>query len=85
MHRGTDFAVPSGTPIMASNSVVTRARWCGGGGNCVKIKHNSTMKLYMLTEIFAKGIKEGRKVRQGQIIGYVGSTGLSTARIYIMK
>ena len=43
MHRGTDFAAPSGTPIMASGSgTVTRARWCGGGGNCVKIKHNST-------------------------------------------
>ena len=42
MHRGTDFAAPSGTPIMASGSgTVTRARWCGGG-NCVKIKHNST-------------------------------------------
>ena len=43
MHRGTDFAAPSGTPIMASGSgTITRARWCGGGGNCVKIKHNST-------------------------------------------
>ena len=43
MHRGTDFAAPSGTPIMASGSgTVTRARWCGGGGNCVKIKHNSS-------------------------------------------
>ena len=43
MHRGTDFAAPSGTPIMASGSgVITRARWCGGGGNCIKIKHNST-------------------------------------------
>jgi len=43
MHRGTDFAAPMGTPIMASGSgVITRARWCGGGGNCVKIKHNST-------------------------------------------
>ena len=49
MHRGTDFAAPSGTPIMASGAgKVIRARWCGGGGNCVKIKHNSTTKLYML-------------------------------------
>ena len=80
MHRGTDFAAPSGTPIMASGSgIVTRARWCGGGGNCVKIKHNSTYQtIYAHMKAFAKGIKEGRKVKQGQIIGYVGSTGLST-------
>tara|TARA_X000001036_G_scaffold437014_1_gene481380 strand:- start:1468 stop:2772 length:1305 start_codon:yes stop_codon:yes gene_type:complete len=80
MHRGTDFAAPSGTPIMASGSgTVTRARWCGGGGNCVKIKHNSTYEtIYAHMKSFAKGIKEGRKVRQGQIIGYVGSTGMST-------
>ena len=80
MHRGTDFAAPSGTPIMASGSgTVTRARWCGGGGNCVKIKHNSTYEtIYAHMKAFAKGVKEGRKVKQGQIIGYVGSTGLST-------
>ena len=80
MHRGTDFAAPSGTPIMASGSgTVTRARWCGGGGNCVKIKHNSSYEtIYAHMKAFAKGIKEGRKVKQGQIIGYVGSTGLST-------
>jgi murein DD-endopeptidase MepM/ murein hydrolase activator NlpD len=80
MHRGTDFAARSGTPIMASGSgTVTRARWCGGGGNCVKIKHNSTYEtIYAHMKSFAKGIKEGRKVRQGQIIGYVGSTGMST-------
>ncbi len=80
MHKGTDFAAPSGTPIMASGSgTVTRARWCGGGGNCVKIKHNSTYEtVYAHMKSFAKGIKEGRKVKQGQIIGYVGSTGLST-------
>ena len=80
MHRGTDFAAPSGTPIMASGSgTVTRARWCGGGGNCVKIKHNSTYEtVYAHMKSFAKGIKEGRKVKQGQIIGYVGSTGMST-------
>ena len=80
MHKGTDFAAPGGTPIMASGSgTVTRARWCGGGGNCVKIKHNSTYQtIYAHMKAFAKGIKEGRKVKQGQIIGYVGSTGLST-------
>ena len=80
MHRGTDFAAPSGTPIMASGSgTITRARWCGGGGNCVKIRHNSTYEtIYAHMKSFAKGIKEGRKVKQGQIIGYVGSTGIST-------
>ena len=80
MHKGTDFAAPSGTPIMASGSgTITRSRWCGGGGNCVKIKHNSTYEtVYAHMKSFAKGIREGRKVRQGQIIGYVGSTGLST-------
>jgi len=80
MHRGTDFAASSGTPIMASGSgTVTRARWCGGGGNCVKIKHNSTYEtIYAHMKSFAKGIKEGRKVKQGQVIGYVGSTGMST-------
>ena len=80
MHRGTDFAAPSGTPIMASGTgTITRARWCGGGGNCVKIRHNSTYEtIYAHMKNFAKGIKEGRKIKQGQIIGYVGSTGMST-------
>ena len=80
MHRGTDFAAPSGTPIMASgDGIVTRARWCGGGGNCVKIKHNSTYEtIYAHMKNFAAGIREGLRVRQGQIIGFVGSTGNST-------
>tara|TARA_B100001057_G_scaffold408652_1_gene422997 strand:+ start:31 stop:1383 length:1353 start_codon:yes stop_codon:yes gene_type:complete len=80
MHRGTDFAAPTGTPIMASGSgTVTRARWCGGGGNCVRIRHNSIYEtIYAHMSKFASGIKEGRKVKQGQIIGYVGSTGMST-------
>ena len=80
MHKGTDFAAPSGTPIMASGTgKITRARWCGGGGNCVKIKHNSTYEtVYAHMKSFARGIKEGKRVKQGQIIGYVGSTGLST-------
>ena len=80
LHTGTDFAAPSGTPIMASGSgTVVRSRWCGGGGNCVKIKHNSTYQtVYAHMRSFAKGIKEGKKVKQGQIIGYVGSTGMST-------
>jgi len=80
MHRGTDFAAPMGTPIMASGSgLIKRARWCGGGGNCIKIKHNSTYEtIYAHMKNFAKGIKEGIRVKQGQIIGYVGSTGKST-------
>ena len=80
LHTGTDFAAPSGTPIMASGTgTVTRAKWCGGGGNCIKIKHNSTYEtIYAHMKSFAKSIKVGKKVRQGQIIGYVGSTGMST-------
>jgi murein DD-endopeptidase MepM/ murein hydrolase activator NlpD len=80
LHTGTDFAAPSGTPIMASGSgTITRAKWCGGGGNCIKIKHNSTYEtVYAHMKNFAKGMKVGKKVRQGQIIGYVGSTGMST-------
>ena len=80
MHLGTDFAAPTGTPIMASgDGVVTRAQWCGGGGNCVKIKHNSVYQtVYAHMSKFGRGIKRGVRVKQGQIIGYVGSTGLST-------
>jgi murein DD-endopeptidase MepM/ murein hydrolase activator NlpD len=80
MHKGTDFAAPMGTPIMASGSgVITRARWCGGGGNCIKIKHNSTYEtIYAHMKSFGRGIKEGLRIKQGQIIGYVGSTGNST-------
>ena len=80
LHTGTDFAAPGGTPIMASGSgTITRAKWCGGGGNCIKIKHNSTYTtIYAHMKSFAKGIKVGKKIRQGHIIGYVGSTGMST-------
>ena len=80
MHRGTDFAAPMGTPIMASgDGVIKKAGWCGGGGNCVKIKHNSTYQtIYAHMSKFARGIKPGVRVKQGQIIGYVGSTGKST-------
>ena len=80
MHKGTDFAAPMGTPIMASGEgKIVRARWCGGGGNCVKIKHNSTYStVYAHMSKFGRGIKEGVRVKQGQIIGYVGSTGMST-------
>ena len=74
MHRGTDFAAPMGTPIMASgDGVIKKAGWCGGGGNCVKIKHNSTYQtVYAHMSKFARGIKPGVRVKQGQTIGYVG-------------
>jgi len=80
LHTGTDFAAKMGTPIMASGTgTITRAKWCGGGGNCIKIKHNSTYEtVYAHMKSFAKGIKVSKKVRQGQIIGFVGSTGMST-------
>ena len=80
MHRGTDFAAPLGTPIMASgDGVIKKAAWCGGGGNCVVIRHNSTYQtVYAHMSKFARGIKRGVRVKQGQTIGYVGSTGKST-------
>ena len=80
MHRGTDFAAPLGTPIMASgDGIITKSGWCGGGGNCVKIKHNSTYQtVYAHMSKFASGIKKGIRVKQGQVIGFVGSTGKST-------
>jgi len=80
MHRGTDFAAPKGTPIMASgNGIIQKAGWCGGGGKCVKIRHNSTYEtIYAHMSRFARGIKRGVRVKQGQTIGYVGSTGKST-------
>ena len=80
MHTGTDFAAPMGTPIMASgDGVVTKASWCGGGGNCIKIRHNSVYStVYAHLSKFGRGIKKGTRVKQGQTIGYVGSTGMST-------
>ena len=80
MHRGTDFAAPEGTPIMASgDGVIIKAGWCGGGGNCVKIKHNKTYQtVYAHMKNFSNLSIPGNRVKQGQVIGYVGSTGLST-------
>ncbi len=80
MHRGTDFAAPEGTPIMASgDGVIIKAGWCGGGGNCVKIKHNKTYQtVYAHMKNFSNISIPGNRVKQGQVIGYVGSTGLST-------
>tara|TARA_B100000242_G_C43031488_1_gene480578 strand:- start:472 stop:1773 length:1302 start_codon:yes stop_codon:yes gene_type:complete len=80
MHKGTDFAAPEGTPIMASgDGVIIKAGWCGGGGNCVKIKHNKTYQtIYAHMKNFSNLAIPGNRVKQGQIIGYVGSTGMST-------
>ena len=79
MHRGTDFAAPMGTPIMASgDGVIKKAGWCGGG-NCIVIRHNSTYEtIYAHMSKFASGIRSGIRVKQGQTIGFVGSTGKST-------
>lgn len=79
-HHGVDYSAPSGTPIMSvADGVVTHKGWAGGGGNCVKIKHSmGYTSSYMHLRGYAKGIAVGRRVSQGDIIGYVGSTGLST-------
>ena len=80
LHQGTDFAAPRGTPIMASGSgVILRAQKYKGYGNYVSIKHNSTyVTAYGHMSKFGREIKRGVRVNQGQIIGYVGSTGMST-------
>jgi murein DD-endopeptidase MepM/ murein hydrolase activator NlpD len=80
LHQGTDFAAPTGTPIMASGSgIIQRAQKYKGYGNYVSIKHNSTFTTaYGHMSKYGRGIKKGVRVNQGQIIGYVGSTGLST-------
>ncbi|MDC0413161.1 M23 family metallopeptidase [Pelagibacteraceae bacterium] len=80
LHQGTDFAARRGTPIMASGSgTVEKASWFGAYGKYVRIRHNSTYKTaYAHLSKFGRNIKAGKKVRQGQIIGYVGSTGRST-------
>ena len=80
LHQGTDFAAPTGTPIMASGSgIVLRAQKYKGYGNYVSIKHNSIyVTAYGHMSKFGRGIKKGVRVSQGRIIGYVGSTGMST-------
>jgi len=80
LHQGTDFAARRGTPIMASGSgVVTKAQKYKGYGNYVSIKHNSTyVTAYGHMSKYGRGIRKGVRVNQGQIIGYVGSTGMST-------
>lgn len=80
-HHGVDYAAPSGTPVYAiGEGVITRKGYQkGGGGNYMYIKHNGTYTTaYMHLKAFAKGIAQGVRVKQGQLIGYVGSTGLST-------
>ena len=80
-HHGVDYAAPAGTPVYAigSGKVVAKAYQANGGGNYVKIKHNGTYTTtYMHLSRFAKGLKVGSTVKQKEIIGYVGSTGLST-------
>lgn len=79
-HLGTDYAAPYGTPIRSvGDGVVIAAGYSRGNGNYVKVKHNSTYTTqYLHMSKFAKGIRNGRRVSQGDIIGYVGSTGLAT-------
>jgi len=80
-HHGVDYAAPKGTPVMTigDGTVIARAFQAGGGGNYVKIKHNSVYTTsYMHLSGFAQGITPGARVKQGQVIGFVGSTGLST-------
>lgn len=79
-HLGTDYAAPTGTPILAvGDGVVTEAKYSKYNGNYVKVKHNGTYTTqYLHMSKFAKGVKTGSRVKQGQTIGYVGSTGLAT-------
>ncbi len=79
-HTGVDYAAPSGTPVVAlGDGVVTHRGWAGGGGNTIKIKHpGNYVTSYMHLKGYAKGISVGTRVSRGQLIGYVGSTGLST-------
>jgi murein DD-endopeptidase MepM/ murein hydrolase activator NlpD len=79
-HLGTDYAAPTGTPIMTTaDGVIESAGYTSGNGNYVKVKHNSTYSTqYLHMSKIGKGIKPGVRVRQGDVIGYVGSTGLAT-------
>jgi murein DD-endopeptidase MepM/ murein hydrolase activator NlpD len=80
MHKGVDFAAPTGTPVMASgNGTVEKAEWFGGYGRYVRVKHaNGYATAYAHLSRFARGIRPGAKVRQGQVIAYVGTSGRST-------
>ncbi len=80
MHKGVDFAAPSGTPIFAAgDGVIDKIGRNGGYGNYIRIKHNGSLKTaYAHMRRFAKGMKSGKRVKQGDVIGYVGTTGRST-------
>ncbi|MEM8616366.1 MAG: M23 family metallopeptidase [Pseudomonadota bacterium] len=80
LHKGTDFAAPTGTPIFAAgHGVVERASRYGGYGNYIRLRHaNGYKTAYAHLSRYGRGIKAGARVRQGQVIGYVGSTGAST-------
>lgn len=80
MHKGVDFAAPRGTPIYAAgDGVIDKIGRNGGYGHYVRVKHNGTLKTaYAHLHRYAKGMKRGKRVKQGQVIGYVGSTGRST-------
>ena len=79
-HTGIDYAAPKGTPVMTiGDGVVTSMKYEGAGGNTIRIRHNSVYSTaYLHLSGYAKGLKVGQRVRQGQVIGYVGSTGRST-------
>ena len=79
-HTGVDYAAPKGTPVMTiGDGVVTSVKYEGAGGNTVRIRHNSVYSTaYLHLSKYAKGLKAGQRVRQGEVIGYVGSTGRST-------
>jgi murein DD-endopeptidase MepM/ murein hydrolase activator NlpD len=79
-HTGVDYAAPKGTPVMTvGDGRVLSAGWGTGGGNTVRIRHNSTYtSAYLHLSRYGKGIRSGARVHQGQVIGYVGSTGMST-------
>lgn len=79
-HTGVDYAAPTGTPVMTiGDGVVTSVKYEGAGGNTVRIRHNSVYSTaYLHLSKYAKGLKAGQRVRQGEVIGYVGSTGRST-------
>ena len=79
-HTGVDYAAPKGTPVMTiGDGVITSMKYEGAGGNTIRIRHNSVYSTaYLHLSGYAKGLKAGQRVRQGQVIGYVGSTGRST-------
>lgn len=79
-HTGVDYAAPKGTPVMTiGDGVITSMKYEGAGGNTIRIRHNSVYSTaYLHLSGYAKGLKTGQRVRQGQVIGYVGSTGRST-------